>query len=212
MKLRLLAASLAALTLVSGAAVAQDTTSERGKLSYAIGYNTGVELAELTARGEAVDLNTVIKAIQDAYACGADRAGRPVRGAVQGMQQRMEARAQEEFNRSPRPTMTQSDAYIVQYRSTAGGRRAGSTVQRVLENGPASVHAGQHRAAELRARCPTAPSGRYRPAAGRAAARSGDHAGQPDPAGRPAREALLQMPAGARWEILLPGDRPTAPT
>ena len=68
MKLRLLAASLAAITLVSAAASAQDTTSEKGKLSYAIGFNTGVELAELTARGEAVDVNTVIKAIQDAYA------------------------------------------------------------------------------------------------------------------------------------------------
>ena len=42
MKVRLLAASLAAMTLVSAAASAQDTTSEKGKLSYAIGFNTGV--------------------------------------------------------------------------------------------------------------------------------------------------------------------------
>ena len=41
MKLRLLAAALAATTLVAGTAAAQDTSSEKGKLSYAIGYNTG---------------------------------------------------------------------------------------------------------------------------------------------------------------------------
>jgi len=34
MKLRLLAAALAAITLTAGAVHAQDTTSEKGKLSY----------------------------------------------------------------------------------------------------------------------------------------------------------------------------------
>ena len=38
MKLRLLAATVAALTLVAGFAQAQDTTSEKGKLSYYFGY------------------------------------------------------------------------------------------------------------------------------------------------------------------------------
>ena len=38
MKLRLLAATVAALTLIAGIAVAQDTTTEKGKLSYSLGY------------------------------------------------------------------------------------------------------------------------------------------------------------------------------
>ena len=63
MKLRLLAASLAALTLTAGAAVAQDTSSEQGRLSYALGYDLGRNLIE---SGEQVDVDTVIKALQDA--------------------------------------------------------------------------------------------------------------------------------------------------
>src|SRR5690606_29054305 len=97
MKVRLLAASLAALILVSATASAQDTSSERGKLSYAIGFNTGVELAELAARGEAVDVNTVIKAIQDAYA--KKQPAVPVeelKTAVENMQKRQQAKMEAE--------------------------------------------------------------------------------------------------------------------
>ena len=65
MKLRLLAASVAALTLATGIAFAQDTTSEKGKLSYAFGYDFGRTLAD---SGEPVDVNTLVKAVQDGYA------------------------------------------------------------------------------------------------------------------------------------------------
>ena len=64
MKLRLLAATLAALTLASGFAVAQDTSSDKGKLSYALGYQLGREAAE---SGELLDLNTMTRALQDGY-------------------------------------------------------------------------------------------------------------------------------------------------
>src|SRR3546814_7762963 len=46
MKLRLLATTLAALTLVAGTASAQDTSSEKGKLSYALGYDLVRNLVE----------------------------------------------------------------------------------------------------------------------------------------------------------------------
>ena len=66
MKLRLFAvATLAALTLVPVVAFAQDTTSAKGKLSYALGYQLGREAIE---SGEALDLNTITKALQDGYA------------------------------------------------------------------------------------------------------------------------------------------------
>ena len=65
MKLRLLAATVAALTLTAGLAVAQDTTSEKGKLSYYFGYDFGRNLAE---SGEPVDVATLVKAVQDGYA------------------------------------------------------------------------------------------------------------------------------------------------
>ena len=63
MKLRWTVALLAATTM-SGA-VAQDTTSEKGKLSYAVGYQIGRDMSE---RKLDVDLNTVIRAVQDGYA------------------------------------------------------------------------------------------------------------------------------------------------
>ena len=46
MKLRLLAAAVAALTLTAGVAGAQDLNSEKGKLSYAFGYDFARNLAE----------------------------------------------------------------------------------------------------------------------------------------------------------------------
>ena len=47
MKLRFLAAAtLAALTLTAGLASAQDTASEKGKLSYALGYQLAREAIE----------------------------------------------------------------------------------------------------------------------------------------------------------------------
>ena len=58
MKLRLLAAAVAALTLTAGNAVAQDTSSEKGKLSYRSAMTSAATLAE---SGEQVDVNTIIK-------------------------------------------------------------------------------------------------------------------------------------------------------
>ena len=55
--------ALAAL-IVSGSALAQDTTSDKGKISYAIGYQIGSGLAD---RKMDVDINTITRAVQDAY-------------------------------------------------------------------------------------------------------------------------------------------------
>jgi peptidylprolyl isomerase len=211
MKLRLLAASLAALTLVSGAAAAQDTTSERGRLSYAIGYNTGVELAQLTARGEAVDLNTVIKAIQDAYARKEPTV--PVdqlRAAVEGMQQRQQARMQEEFNKISSENKASSDAFLAQNRAKAGVQTlSGSTVQyRVIENG-SGARPQQNSTVQLNYKG-TLPDGTVlvdtaQPQEGQQPGPVTMQVSQIPLAGL--REALLQMPTGARWEIVLPGDK-----
>ena len=55
MKLRLIAAAAAAL-LLAGNAVAQDTSTEKGKLSYALGYDLGRNAVE---SGEQIDINAV---------------------------------------------------------------------------------------------------------------------------------------------------------
>ncbi|MBE2212026.1 MAG: FKBP-type peptidyl-prolyl cis-trans isomerase, partial [Xanthomonadaceae bacterium] len=65
MKLRLLAAAVAAITLTAGVAGAQDLNSEKGKLSYAFGYDFARNLAE---SGEPIDNAAVVKAVQDGLA------------------------------------------------------------------------------------------------------------------------------------------------
>lgn len=211
MKLRLLAASLAAMTLFSAAASAQDTSSERGKLSYAIGFNTGVELAELAARGEAVDVNTVIKAIQDAYA--KKQPAVPVeelKTAVENMQQRQQAKMEAEFNQLASQNKTQSDAFLAQNRAKQGVQTLpGSTVQyRVIESG-SGAKPTQNSDVQLNYRG-TLPDGTV--FVDTAQAPEGQQAGpvtmkvsQIPLTGL--REALLQMPSGARWEVVLPGDK-----
>ncbi|HRP73632.1 MAG TPA: FKBP-type peptidyl-prolyl cis-trans isomerase N-terminal domain-containing protein [Luteimonas sp.] len=211
MKVRLLAASLAALTLVSAAASAQDISSERGKLSYAIGFNTGVELAELTARGEAVDVNTVIKAIQDAYA--KKQPAVPVdqlKTAVENMQQRQQAKMEAEFAQLASQNKTQSDSFLAQNRAKQGVQTLpGSTVQyRVLENG-SGAKPTQASQVQLNYKG-SLPDGQV--FVDTAQAPEGQ---QPGPVTMQIsqiplvglREALLQMPAGARWEVVLPGDK-----
>jgi len=50
-----IAVAVAALPL-TGNAFAQDIASEKGKLSYYFGYDYGNNLAELTGRGEQLDI------------------------------------------------------------------------------------------------------------------------------------------------------------
>ncbi|MGO4781908.1 FKBP-type peptidyl-prolyl cis-trans isomerase N-terminal domain-containing protein, partial [Lysobacter sp. 2RAB21] len=79
------------MALTAGNAVAQDTSSEKGKLSYALGYDLGRNAVE---SGEQVDVNTIIKGLQDGYS--KKQPSVPVeqlRTAVQNMQKRQTERA-----------------------------------------------------------------------------------------------------------------------
>jgi len=210
MKLRLLAASLAALTLTAATASAQDLTSERGKLSYAIGFNTGAELAQLSLRGETVDVSTVVKAIQDAYARKEPAVPMDeLRAAVDAMQQRQAQKMQEEFNALATANKAASDAYLAQNKTAAGVKELPGGVQyRVIENGSGSkptensdiqlTYKGSLPNGQVLVDTDQVPEGQ-----------------QPGPVTLKVnqiplvglREALVQMPAGARWEIVLPGEK-----
>lgn len=205
MKLRLMAVATAALVLSAGLANAQDTTSEKGKLSYALGYDAGVNIAGLAARGEQIDINTVVKALQDAFA-KKDPAV-PVdqlRTAVQSMQQRQEAKAKAEWDKAAAQNKTKSDAFIAANKAKAGVKALPSGVQyRVIENGTGAKPT-QASTVQLEVAGPFAWG--ERPQQARPA--------QPIPAMKlseiemPAmREVLLQMPAGSKWEVTLPADK-----
>ena len=202
MKLRLLAAALAALTLTAGAALAQDTSSDKGKLSYALGYQLGREAAE---SGEALDVATMTRALQDGYAKKDPTV--PVdqmAAAYKGMQQRLQARAKVAFDKASAENKTKSDAFLAQNKAKAGVKTLPSGVQyRVLETGTGAKPT-QASTVELEVAGPY-PWGQ-RPA-------------QPQPAAKmPAiklsaiemasmREVLALMPAGSKWEVALPADK-----
>jgi len=210
MKLRLLAASLAALSLTAGMASAQDLTSERGKLSYAIGFNTGAELAELSMRGETVDISAVVKAIQDAYA--RKEPAVPVdelRAAVDAMQQRQAQKMQEEFSAMAAANKAASDTYLAQNKTSPGVQELPGGVQyKVIENG-SGAKPTLNSEVQLNYKG-SLPNGQV--LVDTSQAPEGQQAGPVSLTVNQIpleglREALLQMPTGARWEIVLPGEK-----
>ncbi len=202
MKLRLLAAALAALTLTAGVAAAQDTTSEKGKLSYALGYDLGRNLIE---SGEPIDLATVTKALQDGYAKKPPAVPvEQLRSAVQGMQQRQTAKAKAAFEKASTENKAKSDAFLAQNKGKAGVKVLPSGVQyRVVETG-SGAKPTQASNVELEVAGPF-PWGQ-RPAQAQAPQKMpAMKLSQIEMAAM--REALLQMPAGSKWEITLPSDK-----
>ena len=199
MKLRLLAATLAALTLASGFAVAQDTTSDKGKLSYALGYQFG---NQLSGSGEAVDLNTLTKAIQDAYAKKQPSVPEAqMQSVYEAMQQRQIAKAKAAFDKASAENKTKSDAFVAQNKAKPGVKTLPSGAQyRILEvgNGPKPTLASS---VELEVAGPY-PWGQHPTPEQPAQKTPSMKLSQID---MPAmREALTQMPSGSKWEIVVP--------
>jgi len=202
MKLRLIAAAVAALALTAGTAAAQNTSTEQGKLSYALGYDLGRNAIE---SGEQVDVNTIIKGLQDGY--GKKQPSVPVdqlRTAVQNMQQRQQTKAKAAWDKAAAENKTKSDQFIAANRAKAGVKSLPSGVQyREIEKGSGAK--------------PTQASTVQLEVAGPYA--WGDRPEQARPAQQipsikvsdiemaAMREALLQMPAGSKWEITLPADK-----
>lgn len=208
MKLRLIATAVAAIVFTAGHAVAQDTTSEKGKLSYALGYDAGNDLAQLAAAGEQLDSASVAKGLQDALAkkqpsVPAEQL-RPVFEKFQTRQQARAKQAQAEWNKLAAENQTKSASYVVQNKSKAGVQSLPSGVQyRVMEVGNGAKPT-QASTVQLQVAGPF-PWGQ-RPPQG-AQART-----MPDlklsAVEMPAmREVLLQMPAGSKWEVTLPADK-----
>ena len=202
MKLRLIAVVVTALVLTAGTAVAQDTSSEKGKLSYALGYDLGRNASE---SGEQLDVNTIVKGLQDGYA--KKQPSVPVdqlRTAVESMQKRQQAKAKAEYEKAAATNKTKSDGFINANKSKAGVKSLANGVQyRVIENG-SGPKPSQANTVQLEVAGPF-PWGE-RPAQARPA--------QPISAVKlseiemPAmREVLQQMPAGSKWEVTLPSDK-----
>lgn len=212
MKLRLLAAALTAAipvsaVLTAGAAHAQDMSSEKGKLSYALGYDLGRNLVE---SGEQVDLATIQRGVQDGFAKKPPAV--PVdqlRTAVQNMQQRQLAKAKAAFDKASAENKAKSDAFLAQNKAKPGVKTLPSGVQyREIEKG-SGARPTQNSDVQIQYKGSLADGRTFVDTS---------QAQQGQPAGPVTmklsqipltglREALTMMPTGARWEVVLPADK-----
>lgn len=204
MKLRSIVVAVAALAM-TGSALAQDTTSEKGRLSYYFGYDYGGNLAQLVERGEQVDVNSVVKGLQDALAkrepsVSVDQ----LRPAIEAFQKREQARAEQakaEYDRVAAENKGRSDQYIASYKATQGVKSLPNGVQyRVLENGTGAKPTLAS-TVQLQVAGPF-PYGQ-KPAEARPPQEiPGIKVSEVEM--QAMRDVLLQMPAGSKWEVLLP--------
>lgn len=206
MKLRLLAATVAALTLASGAVAAQDTSSEQGQLSYALGYDLGRNLIE---SGEQVNVETVVQALRDGYARRDPTVPvEQLRSAVENMQERQMARAQQAFNEASAENKTKSDAFLAQNRAKSGVQTTESGMQyRVIENGSGARPTAESRV-QVHYKASLAEGQTFidttAPREGQQASPVTMQMGEIPLTGL--REAVGMMQAGSRWEVVLPPD------
>ena len=135
MKLRAIAASAAALTLTAGIASAQTKPAaapakpataapaappvvDKTHASYAFGWQLGQELANT---GEPVDIATVVRGVQDAFAKKQPAYTEQQLGtAYSAFQQRMELKAQEAFRKALADNQAQSAAFVTKFKAEQG--------------------------------------------------------------------------------------------
>ncbi len=124
----------AALLLATGAAVAQDTTSEKGKLSYSIGYQIGQDFVE---RKMDIDVNTVIRAMQDGYAKKNPAVSQEqMRDVLGKMQQKMMTEAKAEFDKMSSDNKAKSQKFLAENKAKKNVVSTQSGLQyRVIEEG-----------------------------------------------------------------------------
>ena len=140
MKLRALAASLAALSLIAGAASAQTKPAappaatpaakpataapagapvvDKTHASYAFGWLLGQDLVE---SGEPIDIATVVRGLQDAY--GKKQPGyteQQLSAAYQGFQQRRQAKMAEAMRKAASDNEAQSAAFVAKFKEQTG--------------------------------------------------------------------------------------------
>ena len=135
MKLRVLAASLAALTLTAGIASAQTKPAapapakpaaapaatgvvDKTHASYAFGWSLGQDLQN---SGEPVDIATVIRGLQDAYGKKpAAYTEQQLGAAYSGFQQRVQQKMEAEFRKALADNQAQSADFVTKYKTQQG--------------------------------------------------------------------------------------------
>ena len=122
------------LVFVTGTVLAQDVTSEKGKLSYAVGWDIGADIAR---RSTEFDVESLIAAIRDVVA-EKDPKVTPeeMRALLTALQEKVRAEQVEQFRKLSEENQAASDAFLKANKSKTGIVALPSGVQyRIIEEG-----------------------------------------------------------------------------
>ena len=120
--------------LATGSAIAQDVNTEKGKLSYAVGWDIG---ADIKRRSTEFDVESVIAAIRDIVAEKEPKvSSEEMRTLLTALQEKVRAEQVEQFRALSEENQAKSEAFLLSNKSKTGIVALPSGVQyRVIEEG-----------------------------------------------------------------------------
>lgn len=200
MMLRWMVASLATLSM--GVVAAQDMSTEKAKLSYAVGYEIGRDFNDKKLD---IDLATVIKAIQDGYAKRDPSVPEEeLRAALGKMQEQLLSQAKAEFDKVSAENKAASDRFLAANRSKQGVTVLPSGIQYKIIDAGTGARPSTNSEVQIHFRGSLATGQEF------ASTYTGNQAVTLRVAEAPIpglQEVLPLMNQGARWEVYLPPDK-----
>jgi len=120
--------------LASGSALAQDVTSEKGKLSYSVGWDIG---ADIKRRSTEFDVESLISAIRDVVAESDPKvAPEEMRTLLTALQEKVRAEQVEQFRKLSEENQAKSEEFLQANKSKTGIVVLPSGIQyRIIEEG-----------------------------------------------------------------------------
>ena len=120
--------------LASGSALAQDVTSEKGKLSYSVGWDIG---ADIKRRSTEFDVESLIAAVRDVVA-GNDSKVAPeeMKTLLTALQEKVRAEQVEQFRKLSEENQAKSEEFLLANKAKTGIVVLPSGIQyRIIEEG-----------------------------------------------------------------------------
>ena len=120
--------------LASGSVLAQDVNTEKGKLSYAVGWDIGADIARRNAE---FDVDSLISAIRDVVAENEPKvAPEEMRALLAALQEKVRAEQVEQFRVLSEKNQAESEAFLLANKNKTGIVALPSGVQyRIIEEG-----------------------------------------------------------------------------
>ena len=120
--------------LASGSVLAQDVNTEKGKLSYAVGWDIG---ADIKRRSTEFDVESLIAAIRDTVADKEPKVGpEEMQTLLTALQEKVRAEQVEQFRALSEKNQAESEAFLIANKTKTGIVALPSGVQyRVIEEG-----------------------------------------------------------------------------